>query len=179
MKVRRLVTGRDAAGQSVVVVDGDAPVANDYRHIPGMAIANLWQTPPAANIPGQVSDPTPRATSVMPVAGGTQLLYVAFPPDSVMMSASFDPMAAVAENQKLAPGLAELFEPEHPGMHTTPTIDYAIVLRGEIWLELDEGAVRHLKQHDVAIQNGTRHAWRNRTSEPTLMAFVLIGAKRG
>ena len=60
-------------------------------------------------------------------------------------------------------------------MHTTPTVDYGIVLDGEIWLELDDGIVVQLKQHDVIVQNGTRHAWRNKSSKATKMAFVLIG----
>jgi quercetin dioxygenase-like cupin family protein len=60
-------------------------------------------------------------------------------------------------------------------MHTTPTIDYGIVLEGEIWLELDDGHTVHLEKHDVFVQNATRHAWRNKSATPTKMAFVLIG----
>ena len=76
------------------------------------------------------------------------------------------------------PGLAECFESDNPGMHTTDTIDYGIVLDGEIWLELDDGQTQHLRKLDVVVQNGTRHAWRNRSGRVTLMAFVLIGACR-
>jgi hypothetical protein len=177
MKVRRVVTSRDSAGRSVFASDADAPMAHDFQHIPGMAVANLWRTNSECDIPRQVVDPTPQTPSLVPGPGGTQLLYVVFPPDSVMASPSFDPAAAVAENLKLAPGIAERFEPDHPGMHTTPTIDYGIVLQGEIWLELDAGVVKHLRQHDVVIQHGTRHAWRNRGNAPALVAFVLIGAR--
>ena len=67
-----------------------------------------------------------------------------------------------------------LAEPD--GMHTTPTVDYAIVLDGEIWLELDEGRSTLLRRHDVVIQNGTRHAWRNKSERAATVAFVLIGA---
>ena len=95
-----------------------------------------------------------------------------------MQSPSFNGPAAAEENLKVVPGLAECFERENPGMHTTDTVDYGIVLDGEIWLELDDGRVQHLQKHDVVIQNGTRHAWRNKTERPTLMAFVLIGARR-
>lgn len=63
-------------------------------------------------------------------------------------------------------------------MHTTDTIDYDIILSGEIWLELDDGAKVHLKPGDCVIQNGTRHAWRSEGSEPCYMASVLIGAER-
>ena len=90
----------------------------------------------------------------------------------------FNPAAAGAENLKHAPGLAETFEMDNPGMHTTDTIDYGIVLRGEVSLELDGGRVEHLRAGDVVVQNGTRHAWRNSGSESALIAFVLIGASR-
>jgi hypothetical protein len=106
-------------------------------------------------------------------------MVVAFPPDQVMMSPSFNPMAAAQENLRVAPGLAETFEVDAPGMHTTDTIDYGIVLKGEVWLELDDGKVEHLKEGDVVIQNGTRHAWRNRGTTVAVVAFVLIGAQRG
>lgn len=105
-------------------------------------------------------------------------MIVRFPPDTVMASASFDPVAAAAEQRHHLPGLAELFEPDAPGMHTTDTVDYDIVLDGEIWLELDDGAEIHLRQGDVAIQCGTRHAWRNKSDSPVTMAFVLVGATR-
>lgn len=105
-------------------------------------------------------------------------MIVRFPPDAVMADPSFDPIAADAEQHQYLPGLAELFEREAPGMHTTDTVDYDIVLEGEIWLELDDGAEVHLRQGDVAIQCGTRHAWRNKGTSPATMAFILIGATR-
>ena len=76
------------------------------------------------------------------------------------------------------PDIASKFEPDNPGMHVTDTVDYAIVLEGEVWLELDDGAQHHLEAHDVVIQNGTRHAWRNKTNRPVKMVFVMIGAQR-
>ena len=63
------------------------------------------------------------------------------------------------------------------GMHRTPSLDLICLLSGEIWLELDDGEV-HLRQGDCIVQNGTRHRWRNRGSEPCLMAFVSVGGKR-
>ena len=92
-----------------------------------------------------------------------------------MADPAFDGSAASREHAEQSPGLVELFEPDAPGMHTTPTIDYGIVLEGEIWLELDDGETVRLKTHDVIVQNATRHAWRNKSATPTKMAFVLIG----
>jgi hypothetical protein len=178
MKVKRVVTGRNAAGESVFLSAGDAPCSHDYEHIPGMSITQLWSTPGSPRLDDPIKDPTSSLSSIVPGPGGTQLMIVAFPPDQVMMSPNFDPAAATQENLRVAPGLAEKFEAENPGMHTTDTIDYGIVLQGEVWLELDAGKVEHLKAGDVVIQHGTRHAWRNRGSAPALVAFVLIGAVR-
>ena len=58
-------------------------------------------------------------------------------------------------------------------MHTTNTLDYGVVVRGEMTLELDDGQIIHLRQSDCIVQNGTRHRWRNPGPEPCLMAFVL------
>jgi quercetin dioxygenase-like cupin family protein len=84
----------------------------------------------------------------------------------------------LAELEAKLPGLAETLEPEHPGMHTTDTVDFDVVLSGEIYLELDDGKEVLLKAGDCVVQNGTRHAWRNRSSQPCLLAVALIGAKR-
>ena len=178
MKVKRVVTGRNASGESVFVSIGDAPRTHDLQHIPGMALTQLWSTPASPSLDVRISDPTAQQSSVLPDVGGTQLMVVAFPPDRVMMSPSFNAAAAVEEHLRHAPGLAEKFEPDNPGMHTTDTIDYGIVLRGEITLELDAGRVEHLRAGDVVVQNGTRHAWRNQGGEVALVAFVMIGAAR-
>ena len=114
----------------------------------------------------------------MPERGETRLMVVTFAPDSVMMSKDFNPAAAGQEFMEELPDLAAKFEPDNPGMHTTDTVDYGIVLDGEVWLELDDGKQVHLKPHDVVIQNGTRHAWRNKGDKPVKIAFVLIGARR-
>jgi quercetin dioxygenase-like cupin family protein len=74
-------------------------------------------------------------------------------------------------------GLADHFEKEDPAMHKTNTVDYAVVYDGEIWLELDDGKALHLKRGDVVVQNGTRHAWRNKGITPVTMLFFLNGAK--
>jgi mannose-6-phosphate isomerase-like protein (cupin superfamily) len=76
------------------------------------------------------------------------------------------------------PGLAEHHEWDNFPMHTTDTLDYGVVIRGEIILELDDGKSVHLRQGDCIVQNGTRHRWNNPLAEPCLMAFVMIGAIR-
>ena len=76
------------------------------------------------------------------------------------------------------PGLGHAHEQDAHGMHTTDTVDYVIVVAGEVWLELDDGQEVLVKAGDCVIQNGTRHAWRNRADVPCVMAAVMIGAER-
>lgn len=177
LAIRRIVTGHDENGASMVALDTAPPRSDAFKHIPGMMSRLVWATDPAPVLPFNGTDPTPTVKSIVPPHGGTRFLVVTFPPDSVFAAPGFDPAAAGAENLAISPGLAELFEPD--GMHATPTIDYGIVLDGEIWLELDDGRAELLRQHDVVVQNGTRHAWRNKSERAATLAFVLIGARKG
>jgi hypothetical protein len=176
MKARRVVTGH-SGGKAVVVTDGPSPKAKAYKSVPGNASTVLWATPPVPTVPNQ-GEAVSATTTYVPAPGETRFLFVTFPPDSVMTGPSFDPAAAGAEFMDHMPELASKFEMDNPGMHTTDTVDYGIVLDGEVWLELDDGKQIHLQQHDVVVQNGTRHAWRNKSQKPVKMAFVLIGANR-
>ncbi|HSW04493.1 cupin domain-containing protein [Aquabacterium sp.] len=151
------------------------PRTHAFGHIPGMVSRLVWATGTQPALPFDGVDPTPDIMGFVPEPGETRFLVVTFPPDAVFAAPGFDPAAAAQENLATSPGLAERFEPD--GMHTTPTVDYAIVLDGEIWLELDEGRSALLRQHDVVVQNGTRHAWRNKSDRAATMAFVLIGAR--
>jgi hypothetical protein len=140
-----------------------------------MAQYLLWATDADLSIPVG-DDPTPATQSFHPAPGETRLITVTFPPDSVMTTPGFDPVAAFGEYGAETPGIFERFEPD--GMHMTDTVDYGIVLEGELWLELDDGRTLHLQTHDFVVQNGTRHGWRNKGDKPATIAFVLIGAKR-
>jgi quercetin dioxygenase-like cupin family protein len=94
------------------------------------------------------------------------------------MPKNLDMQRAMAEIEEKLPGVAAHLEADNPGMHTTDTIDFEYVLSGEVWLELDDGKEVHLKAGDTVVQNGTRHAWRNKHTEPCRLAFCLIGARR-
>ena len=175
MHVRRIVTGVDADGTSTFIHDGPAPRSHDMVHTPTMASAVVWATDPSQPAAADGSDPTPELTSVLPSApGSTVMLVVDFPPDTVMMSDEFDPAVAFAEQAEASPGLLEHFEPDAPGFHATPTVDYLILLDGELYLELDNGRETLVKPGDVVIQNATRHAWRNRTDRPARFAVVFV-----
>ncbi|MDR3101189.1 MAG: cupin domain-containing protein [Paraburkholderia sp.] len=176
--VRRIVTG-EKDGKSVFVSDGPVANTHDYAAVPGFQTTLAWATQQAvALLPHDGKDPVVGIRSVVPDPHGTRLLVVQFPPDSSLDSADFDPVAAGAEYAAHLPGLAETFEPDGAGMHRTISVDYDIIVSGELWLELDDGEIRHLKAGDIVVQNGTRHAWRNRGTAPAVMVAVLIGAAR-
>lgn len=179
MEIRRIVTGHDSTGKSVFSSDSAAPRIHRFAHVPGFETSMIWSTDEGTTVPQRGdSDPAQTATSWVPGRSGTRMLVVTFPPDSVMGAPDFDPAAAGAEYMQAIPGLAERFEMENPGMHTTDSVDYGMLLAGEIQLELDDGVRKRLSPHDVVIQQGTRHAWRNLSTEPATMLFVLVGAPR-
>jgi hypothetical protein len=178
MIVRRVVTGHDKAGKSVFLSDGPTPRAKEFKHTQGFVLNTAWIT--AREIPtagDNEPDLTISATSLHADPGGSVFLIITFPPDSVMTRADFDFSAAWPEHVAEVPGIAERFEPDAPGMHRTDTLDYAVVLSGEIWLELDDGAMRRLVKNDVVVQQGTRHAWRNKADAPATLAFCMLGRR--
>ena len=178
MVIRRIVTGHNADGKSVIIVDEAAPRAHTYAFTPGMFSALVWATPSILSLPSNGDDPTVAVTSYVPEPGATRLIVNRFPPDSVVTGPGYDVVAAAREQLEMSPGLGEKFEPDAPGMHTTDTVDYAILLEGELWLEVGYEPAVHLSAGDVVIQQGTRHAWRNRSNSPAIIAFILIGAHR-
>jgi hypothetical protein len=176
MEFKRIVTGRDRLGRARFLGDLFEPRSEVFTHVPGLVVSTLWATANEPVIPETVTDPVPSITSLVAAPGETRFMKVIFPPDSVLEGIS-DWDAAGAEYAARLPGLAETFEPEHPGMHTTPTIDYVVLLSGELWLELDADEARRHAPGDVVVQNGTRHAWRNRGTEPAAILSVMIGAR--
>ena len=157
--VRRVVTGhRD--GKAVVLYDSAAP-NQKLRQASGLVSTLVWATDETpADISGS-ADRAAREIGVPPPPGGSIFRVVDFPPEKAPRSRE----AMLAE-----------IGARHPGMHRTRSVDYAIVLQGEIDMLLDEGEV-HLRAGDVLVQQGTNHAWVNRGTAPCRIAFVLIDAK--
>ncbi|MBU6529600.1 cupin domain-containing protein [Streptomyces mayonensis] len=157
-KVRRLVTGVNADGRSTIV--DDSVVRGKVGHAtPTYVATDVWRTEssPADNT-SPYADPVAgdEARSVGPSKNGSVFRILELPPDQEWR---FD-----TDGKEVKP-LA---------FHTTESIDYAIVLNGEIWAVLDETEVR-MTAGDVLVQRGTAHAWANRSQEPCVLAFVLIG----
>ncbi|MFJ6651422.1 cupin domain-containing protein [Microbacterium sp. NPDC091313] len=173
MQIRRVVTGHDPEGRSAIVSDQPAPRTHDFAAIPGFSNTVVWALPDTAAPADAPEDVTPALTSLMPAPGGSALTIVQFPPSSVFET--FDPVAAAEEEAVALPGLADSFDPDMPGFHTTQTIDYQIVLTGQLVLSLETGEPTVLHAGDVVIQNATKHAWSNPTSEPAVLAAVSLG----
>lgn len=172
--VRRVVTGHDDTGKAIVLSDGTPPNVIRPEHQPGLAFHELWHTDAApAPITATEPEPTDRYTETAPPPQGTIIRMVDIPPEGAD-GPDFDKETA----RKLfdAVGLAENAEHtipgRHPLMHRTESIDYGIVLQGQIVLLLDDREVV-LEQGDMVVQRGTIHAWTNRTDQITRMLFIL------
>jgi mannose-6-phosphate isomerase-like protein (cupin superfamily) len=175
MQVRRLVTGHDADGKAVFAGDEQVePVT--LALLPGMEFHRLWGGDAVASFPDNGSRPD--AARYFPPADGFRFAFFSIPPDGgAGAPADLDFDAALAEFEQKLPGMAEHLEPDAPGMHTTASIDFGVVISGSVVLELDDGAKAVLQAGDTYVQNGTRHRWSNPTDTPAVIAVVLIGAQ--
>jgi mannose-6-phosphate isomerase-like protein (cupin superfamily) len=144
--------------------------------MPGSEFHRLWGADQAPTFPDQ-GRPTAQPTYFPPV-GGYRFGLFTVPPAGQQAPAGLDPATARAEMEDKLPGLLGYLEPEEAGMHTTDTIDFEVVLSGEVILELDDGAQTVLRPGDTVVQNGTRHRWKNHGSAPARLAVFLIGAHR-
>lgn len=145
--LRRVVTGHDQAGTAKVLLD--TPATNAKYPQPGLVSTMMWCTDGApARIPlgEQPEDMGARILGTAPPRNGTRFAVIDFPPGN------------------------------QPHMHRTETIDYVIVIEGEIEMDMDASTVK-LKAGDIMIQRGTNHAWANRSGRRARVAFVLVDAE--
>ena len=172
--IRRVVTGHNAGGKSVFVMDGPAP--HVYCRTPGSAVVTeLWETrgTPADNRGND--EVTDRPFRLHPPKNGSVFRIIEYPPDSVRLAA-LKKEEVMGDDGSGRHAATDRGNPRHAGFHKTNSVDYAIVLSGEIYALMDEGEVL-LKAGDVLVQRGTNHAWSNRTDAPAYLAFVLIDAE--
>jgi mannose-6-phosphate isomerase-like protein (cupin superfamily) len=175
MRVRRVVTGHTPDGKATVASDTEVD-AITLSLLPGTEFYRLWGADEAPIFPDDGSPGS--AAAYFPPVGGFRFGLFTVAPDSVALPKDLDMQRAMAEIEDKLPGVAAHLEADNPGMHTTDTIDFEYVLSGEVWLELDNGKEVHLQAGDTVVQNGTRHAWRNKHTEPCRLLFCLIGARR-
>jgi mannose-6-phosphate isomerase-like protein (cupin superfamily) len=164
------------AGKSVFVSDVDVePIT--LAMAPGAEWYRIWGSDGPVQLPCDGSQPAERG--FFPDADGFRFGFFTVPPADVAPPSDLDMDAAMVEVNEKLPGIVDVGEADNPGMHTTDTIDYILVLSGEIGLELDDGQTVQLGAGDCVVQNGTRHAWRNTSGKPCFMAYALVGARRG
>jgi Cupin domain len=175
MTIRRIVTGNDAHGKAVFVSDGPASNVRQSPARPGVVINNLWMTDA---MPAKVSDEDAGAKLVKlePVENGINFRIVEFPPEKDYIGKVSEADAKKAfGDMGGAHAIVGGEKPKHPFMHRTKTLDYAIVLEGEVYLMLDDSETL-MKAGDVCIQRATNHVWSNRSDKNCKIAFVLIDA---
>ena len=171
-KIRRVLTGHDSDGKSIIMTDGIAPNVLEMESMPGLALTDLWETKgaPASNEGNAYA--AERKVHLEPPKNGTILRIVEFPPDSQWRQ-SADARKAF---NSIGAGHASDRHSADPMMHKTATVDYIVVLKGEIWAIMDRGETL-LKAGDILVQRGTNHSWSVRGTEPCIVAAILVGAK--
>jgi len=171
-RVRRVLTGHDAGGRSSFIADGLAPNVKEMASMPGLALTDLWETGAAPASNAGDKDTAERPVRLEPPKNGTLLRIVEFPPDSAWRQGA----DAKAAFQSIGAGHAKDRASSDPMMHKTSTVDYIIVLKGEIYAIMETGE-KLLKAGDILVQRGTNHSWSVRGNEPCIVAAVLVSAK--
>jgi mannose-6-phosphate isomerase-like protein (cupin superfamily) len=172
--IHRVVTGHDPQGKAVVSNNGPLPTVVEVKAIPGTIFHEVWSTmgtpAPVDNSP----DPSTGPLSLLPPKRGTRIRFVDIPPDTAEFLAQGAARMKDAFNQ-IGDTHASTVNAKspHPLMHRTESIDYGVVIEGELTLVLDDSEVA-LKPGSVVVQRGTNHAWANRSDRPCRMLFVLI-----
>lgn len=174
-KIRRVITGHDKDGKAVVLSDGIAPAVKTNPLRPGQFSVDLWRTS-ASPVPLARDEPDPTGGPRRMHGGGqsTTFRISEVAPDSdAIRNLTPEQARALFRNQGNEEASTYGRGGRHPLMHRTETIDYAVVLDGEIYMLLDDTEVR-LTTGDVVIQRGTNHAWSNRSGKHVRMLYVLI-----
>ncbi|HEY8579667.1 MAG TPA: cupin domain-containing protein [Beijerinckiaceae bacterium] len=170
---RRIVTGHDETGASVFLMDGEPPTVFDLA-AGATRVIELWETrrTPASNAGSEEATGGPM--KLPPEPNGAKFRIVRYPPDAQRLAALKE--GARRHDEARDGYVRDYANARHPGFHKTNTLDFAIVLDGEIYAIMDKGE-RLMRAGDILIQRGTNHAWSNRTDAPVHVAFVLIDAE--
>lgn len=172
--VRRIVTGHNQQGRSIVVIDAPSPHKMALAGVSNFGVTDIWKTESAPARNDGNADPCSLPIVLAPPKSGTVFRVVEFPPDKEYIGSWKREVAFASMGDSGAEALEEDAS-RHEMMHTTESVDYAFVLEGEIWAVLDEDEVC-MRVGDVLVQRGTSHAWSNRSDKPALVGFVLIDA---
>jgi Cupin domain len=174
--VRRIVTGHNERSKAVIITDGEPPNVIELKAVPGTVFHEIWNTNASPAPIDNGEDPTLRKLQLHPTPQGSIIRVVDIPPDAMVNSISNEAIAAGFAQIGAESSATQQSDSPHKLMHRTETIDYGILLSGELWLVLDEEETR-LSPGDIVIQRGTNHAWSNRTDETARMLFILLDGK--
>ena len=159
-KFRRIITGHDADNKAIFIEDEICPNRFAMGGCETFVINEMWRMveTPGNNDEAKPDDPAANIFDLNPTENGNVFRIIEFPPDVEL-------------------GVREDGTPVPPTMHRTASIDYAYIIKGEVYAVLDDGVETLMKEGDVLIQRGTNHCWSNRSDEPCFILFVLCGAK--
>lgn len=175
MQMRRVIVGQAEDGGTAVL--GDEHLSpTTVSLFPGAEFLWVWGSDGTPQLPVAASTDEPK--NWFPPPGGFRFAFVTLPPNTVTMPEDLDVGAGLVEFSEKLPGLAGVMEPDNPGMHTTDTVDVVIIVSGQATLDLGDGDEVTLGTGDCVVQHGTRHAWRNLSSQPCRLASAIFGARR-
>jgi mannose-6-phosphate isomerase-like protein (cupin superfamily) len=168
---KRIVTTQNSSGRSTVLFEDHGAEPKILHKAGGLVLTELWETQTCPVVNSGHEDCARKEQKIEPNQSGSLFRLIEYPPDAIRL-ASID---TIAHFDSMGVDTRHDVAKSHPGMHKTNTIDYAVIVRGEIYAVLDEKEVL-MKQGDCIVQRGTHHAWSNKSNESCLIAFVLISA---
>jgi mannose-6-phosphate isomerase-like protein (cupin superfamily) len=175
--IHRVVTGHDAAGKAVVASSGPLQTVVEIAAVPGTIFHEVWCTQGSPAPVDNGADPGTAPLMLPPPTQGTRIRFVDIPPDTpeLLARGAAKVQDAFSQIGDVKASTVQAGSP-HPLMHRTETVDYGVVIEGELTLVLDDSEVP-LKPGSVVVQRGTNHAWANRSGKPCRMLFVLVDGR--
>ena len=172
--IHRVVTGHDAQGKAIIASSGPLPSVVEIAAIPGTVFHEVWETRVTPAPIDNGADPSTGPLSLPPPSRGTRMRFVDIPPDTqeFLAHGAAKMKEAFIQVGDVNASTVEAHSP-HPLMHRTESIDYGVVIEGEMTLVLDDSEVL-LRPGSVVVQRGSNHAWANRSGQPCRMLFILI-----
>jgi mannose-6-phosphate isomerase-like protein (cupin superfamily) len=174
LPIRRIVTGHDAAGKAIVAMEGEPPHIVSFPSLPGTYFFEIWKTHSSPAPIDNGADPTLGPRRMGPTPNGCAVRIVQIPPEKdVKLPSTVEEMRQHFQETGSPEAATSRLDAPHPLMHRTESVDFGILIDGELTLILDDSELQ-LKPGDIVVQRGTNHAWSNRGDKPCRIAFVLL-----